>query len=72
MKLDPRWKLILKRAWSIRLMVLAGVFSGLEVILPIFYSDIPPHMFALLSFLVVCAAFVSRLLAQKGLDDGRQ
>lgn len=67
MQLYPNWKELIRRAWSIRLLVLAGILSGLEVILPFFSEDIPRNLFAVLSFIAVAAAFVARLVAQKGL-----
>jgi len=63
----PNWKEIAKRSWSLRFIILAGVLSGLEVILPFFSDEIPRNLFAVLSFLAVSAAFVARLVAQKGL-----
>ena len=63
----PNWKELIRRAWSIRLLVLAGFLSGCEVILPFFSEDIPRNLFAVLSFVAVSAAFVARLIAQKGL-----
>lgn len=69
MKLLTDWKRILKRAWSIRLLILAGVLSGIEVILPFFSDAIPRGPFAVLSFLAVAGAFVARLVAQKELAD---
>jgi hypothetical protein len=65
MKLYDNWKDILKRAWSIRFMVLAAVLSGIEVILPFFNESIPKNIFAALSFVCVSAAFVARLVAQR-------
>lgn len=67
MQLYPNWKELIRRAWSIRLLVLAGFLSGCEVILPFFSEDIPRNLFAVLSFVAVSAAFVARLIAQKGL-----
>lgn len=69
MKLIPDWRDVLKKAWSLRLMALAGLLSGLEVAMP--YLDgilpIPTGIFAALSGLIVAAAFVSRLIAQSSL-----
>jgi hypothetical protein len=67
------WKRILKRAWSIRLMLLAGLFSGAEVALPLTvgYVDIPPGIFAAMSGLTTGAAFVARLLAQSKLPESQ-
>lgn len=65
MQLYDNWKEILRKAWSIRLIVLAGVLSAIEVILPFFSNDIPRGPFAALSFIAVSGAFVARLVAQK-------
>jgi hypothetical protein len=68
MRLLDNWRDVLRKAWSIRLLVLAGVLSGLEVALPLFGWE-PSPWFALFSLAVVAAAFVSRLVAQKGLSE---
>jgi hypothetical protein len=65
MKLADDWKVILKKAWSIRLIVLAGVLSAIEVVLPFFSNDIPRGPFAVMSFMAVSGAFIARLVAQK-------
>jgi len=67
MHLYGNWKEILKRSWSLRFIILAGILSGVEVILPFFSDEIPRNLFAALSFLAVSAAFVDRLVVQKGL-----
>ena len=69
MKLIADWRSILRKAWSIRLMLLAGLLSGAEVILPLFADGIPRHLFAALSMITIAGAFVARLIAQKGLHD---
>jgi hypothetical protein len=65
MKLYPNWKEILVKAWSIRFMLMAGVLSGIEVVLPLFHDSIPKNIFAALSMVFVTLAFVSRLVAQR-------
>ena len=65
MKLYDNWKEILRKAWSIRFLVIAGLLSGAEVILPLFHEDIPKNIFAILSMVFVSAAFVARLVAQR-------
>lgn len=65
MRLYENWKSIIKKAWSIRLMFFAGVFSGVEAILPLFQEAFPRGVFASLSIATVTAAFVARLVAQK-------
>jgi hypothetical protein len=65
MRIKDDWREVLKRAWSVRFMALAFVFTMVEVMLPFFGNDFPPRTFALLSGLAVAGAFVARLLAQK-------
>lgn len=67
MHLYPNWKEIARRSWSMRFILLAGVLSGLEVILPFFSDEIPRNLFAALSFMAVAAAFIARLVAQRGI-----
>ena len=67
-ELKPDWKTIVRRAWSVRLMVLAALLSGAEVILPLFSQAMPRNLFAALSFVAVAGAFVARLLVQKEVD----
>lgn len=69
MKLLDDWKIIFKKAWSIRLMILAGLLTGAEIVLPMFSHQIPQSMFATLSFACVSAALVARLVAQNAAKD---
>ena len=66
MRLLHDWKDILRYAWSIRLIVIAGGLSGVEVWFQIFGAPIwmPLGVFAGLSALVSGLAFVARLYAQ--------
>jgi hypothetical protein len=64
------WKHILKKAWSVRLIALAGLLQGLEMILPLFVHSMPRGVFASIAIPVTAAAFASRVMAQKGFDDG--
>ena len=65
MTLIPDWRLILKKAWSIRLIALAAVLSGAEVVLPMFGDMFSRGIFAGLSFAVVIGAMIARVCAQK-------
>ena len=67
--LVENWLTVLKKAWSMRLMVLAAILSGVEVVLPFFSEALPRGLFAVLSFLAVAGAFAARILAQKGLSE---
>lgn len=68
-RLIDNWLAVLKKAWSIRLMLLAAILSGVEVVLPFLSEALPRGLFAVLSFLTVGGAFVARLVAQKGLSE---
>ena len=74
MKLVANWREVLRYAWSIRLLLLAGVLSGAEVALPLLQEILPVHRgtFAALSGLTVCAGFVSRIVAQKSVSGDNQ
>lgn len=61
---------VLRKAWSVRLGIIAGLFSGAEVIVPMFADSIPRSTFALLSFVSVTGAVVARFIAQPRLRDG--
>lgn len=69
MKLVANWREVLRYAWSIRLLVLAGLLSGVEVALPLINGvlPIPAGIFAGLSFVVVALAFVARIVAQSNI-----
>ena len=75
MHLVNNWRAVLARAWSIRLMILAGVLSGVEAGLAMF-----PDVFSILqisqgyaavaSMAITCTALWARVVAQKGVTDG--
>ena len=66
LSLVPDWKVVLRHAWSVRLMIIAALLSGLEVALPLLQGFLPirPGIFALLTSLVVAGAFVARFVVQ--------
>lgn len=66
MRILHDWKYILQYAWSIRLIVLAAMLSGVEVYFQIFGAPLwmPLGTFAGLSSVVSAGAFVARLYAQ--------
>ena len=67
--LIPNWRDVIKKAWSMRLMALAGALSGLEFALPFLDGllPIPPGVFAAGSAITVGAAFIARIVAQNNL-----
>ncbi len=67
MRLYDDWTTILKKAWSIRLMLLAGLLSGCEIVVPLFADAMPRNVFAALSGAATMGALIARLVAQKDL-----
>lgn len=74
MKLVSDWKRVLRHAASIRLLLLAGILSGLEVALPLLGDalPIPTGVFAVLSLIITAGAFVARIVSQKEFRDADQ
>lgn len=73
-RLLHNWRDVLRLAWSVRLMALAGLLSGVEVLIQVLtaYSYEPPisvSVFEVLSGLMTVAAFAARFFAQKGLSE---
>lgn len=65
--LHPEWRALLRYAWSLRLIAIAALLSGIEVALTIFADDPPIGrlLYALISLVVSVGAFSFRLIAQK-------
>jgi hypothetical protein len=61
----PNWRAVLRKAWSLRFMELAFIFSIAEAVLPLFPDKFPRGIFAILSGIAVGGAYVARFLAQK-------
>ena len=69
MSLHEDWQWILRKAWSVRLIFLAAVLSGLEVMFSVLSAyqvetTIPAGTFATLAGLVSFAALIARFIAQ--------
>ncbi|AYD00037.1 hypothetical protein [Neorhizobium sp. NCHU2750] len=62
---------VFKKAWSIRLNLLAGFFAGLEIALPILdqWIVIPRGLFAAMSGFTAMASTVARLVAQRSVSN---
>lgn len=67
MQLSRNWKQIVKKAWSFRLFALAGVLTTCEMILPLYVQSLPRSLFAALSLIVITAALIARVVAQRDL-----
>lgn len=68
MKLIPDWHKVLRKAWSIRLMLIAGALTTAEAIMPSLDGFLPDRALTIVSGLVIGAAFVARLIAQDGVS----
>jgi len=64
MKLVDDWRAVLRKAWSIRLVLLAAALGGVELALPLFSDAMPRAVFGVASVLVSIGAAVARLVAQ--------
>lgn len=69
MRLVDEWRWLVQRAWSVRLLAIAAVLSGLEVCFSVMsayqvQTVIPPGVFAVLSGLTTVAALIARFVAQ--------
>ena len=70
MKLIEDWRWVVRKAWSVRLIILAAALSGVEVALSVMAAfsispGIPAGIFAALSGIVTIAAFSARFIAQR-------
>jgi len=72
MKLAKDWRKILRYAWSVRMFILAGIFSGVEGILwivPLDWFPVPRGWLTAAAFGASALGFWFRLLAQREFDD---
>lgn len=65
MKLYANWKEILRKAWSIRLALLATVFSVTQAVVPIYADVLPRHVFAALTVVSTVGVIIARLVFQE-------
>lgn len=74
MTLYRNWRVILRKAWSIRLMLLAGVLSGIEAMVTMFPAvlHLPRGVMAFVVPVIIGAALVARLVAQRDLPDSKE
>lgn len=72
MKLHADWRNILLYAWSVRLILLAGLLAGAEAMLLVLQPviNLPLLALAVASGLLTCGALWARLLAQKEFENG--
>ncbi len=58
------WRKIARRAWSVRLSIVAAIFTAAEVVVPLFGDVLPRGVFVLLAFSASIGATVARIVAQ--------
>lgn len=58
------WRKIARRAWSIRLSIVAACFTAAEAVVPLFGDVLPSGVFVLLAFSASIGAAIARLVAQ--------
>ena len=58
------WRKIARRAWSIRLSIVAAIFTAAEVVVPLFGDVLPRGVFVLLALVASSGATVARIVAQ--------
>lgn len=68
MTLIDEWKWVMRKALSFRFAVIAGVFSGAEVVLPLFVDALPRGIFAGLSVFAAIGSAVSRVVDQPKME----
>lgn len=72
LELHPDWKAILTRAWSVRLIVVAGLVNFADVALGIAGQLKPSLALAVVAGVVNTAALYARLVVQRRLGGGGQ
>jgi len=64
------WRHILRHAWSVKIILVAGVLTGLEVFLPMIWENgliaFPPWVYPITMLMLTMAALIARVLAQEG------
>ncbi len=63
------WRAVLRHAWSVRLIALSILLSGLEVAVQFLHGVLPVSdgVFAVLAFLTTVGALIARFIAQRRL-----
>lgn len=74
--LIPNWRRVLRKAWSLKLMALAGLLTGCQVVIEVVgvdsipvVRDLSPGWRAAVVLVVIAAAFWARMVQQDGLNE---
>ncbi|WP_458760561.1 DUF7940 domain-containing protein [Afipia sp. TerB] len=68
LQLLHNWRDVLKRAWSVRLSLLAGAVIGLFSVWPAFQDLLPAWLFGLLAVGMSVAIVIARITKQPGIE----
>lgn len=75
MKLIDNWRAVLIRAWSVRLIAIAALLTGIEALFGLMDArlmGLPDGIFAAVASAVSASALAARLIAQNGLDKPKE
>ena len=64
MRLVSDWRLILRKAWSVRLMLLATALNSLAAVWFVLSDNVPEWLFLVSGICIPMAALVARLIDQ--------
>ena len=65
----PTWRITLRKAWSVRLNLLATLFLAMELIVPFLTNRVPPYLFVILALVSVVGSTWARVLIQKNMQE---
>lgn len=65
----PAWRITLRKAWSVRLNLLATLFLAMELIVPFLTNRVPPYLFVILALVSVVGSTWARVLIQKNMQE---
>lgn len=69
MALVPRWRCVLRRAWSVRIALGWGLLSGLVCVWSAFEDALPLWAFAGISMAMQGALAIARVTHQPGMEE---
>ena len=64
------WRVVAKKAWSMRLILACAALSGMEAALPMLSGWMPSGVLAGLSCVAAIPAGIARVIMQKELHNG--
>ena len=68
MTLVENWNIILKKAWSVKLLLLSVALSAAEAIVPLFIDVLPRNTFTILAGMSAIGGAAARIIAQPAMQ----